>query len=202
MNKILITLLTAFTSAIILQSNTLQAVQIEVTQIDLFNSSGVQGDPLYISSHPQYLDSTTNTGFFITTPFLGNDLWGSVYESYDNPGEYITTPIGYQSINGADGYSFTLSAGEVAFSICVEMGTASCMALLAVFEDHNQDGIWNSVDTDNDGITGTTINNGLFPSFTFALTGVTPVPLPASLWLFLTGIISLFGYNFKNKCRT
>lgn len=176
-----------------------QAVIIEVTQMDLYNSTGTQGDSLYISTHPHYLDSEKNTGIFTTTPFFGNSLWGDVYESFDNPGSYVTIPIGYQVVNGVPGYSFTLSQGEVAFSICFEMGTASCMALLAVFEDHNQDGVWNSVDSDDDGIQGTALNNGLFPDMTFALSGVTPVPLPASLWLFITGICALFGYSYKNK---
>lgn len=50
------------------------------------------------------------------------------------------------------------------------------------------------IDTDNDGVPGTALTSGPFLGVTMAIEGVTsPVPLPAAIWLFGSGLISLIG---------
>jgi len=52
------------------------------------------------------------------------------------------------------------------------------------------------IDTDNDGVPGTALVGGPLPGFTFAIEGTTsPVPLPASLWLFGSGLLGLLGFT-------
>jgi hypothetical protein len=54
------------------------------------------------------------------------------------------------------------------------------------------------LDTDGDGTPGTALTSGPFPGFTMAIEGIAtlapvPVPVPAAMWLFGSGLLGLFG---------
>lgn len=50
------------------------------------------------------------------------------------------------------------------------------------------------LDTDNDGTPGTALVGGPFPGFTMAIEGITsPVPVPAAVWLFGSGLLGLLS---------
>jgi len=56
------------------------------------------------------------------------------------------------------------------------------------------------IDTDSDGIPGTAFIDGPFPGFTMAIEGVaSPVPLPAAVWLFGSGLIGFLGMAARRK---
>lgn len=55
------------------------------------------------------------------------------------------------------------------------------------------------IDTDSDGIPGTAFTDGPFPGFTMAIEGIaSPVPLPAAVWLFGSGLLGLVGMARHN----
>lgn len=58
-----------------------------------------------------------------------------------------------------------------------------------------------AIDTDSDGIPGTAMLTGPFPGFTHQINGTLTqvVPIPATLWLFASGLLALFGTHCKRK---
>lgn len=59
-----------------------------------------------------------------------------------------------------------------------------------------------TLDADSDGIPGTMITDGTFVNLSFEVNGtLTAVPLPASAWLFATGVVGLAGAARRKSRR-
>jgi len=59
-----------------------------------------------------------------------------------------------------------------------------------------------TVDNNGDGIPGTPMLSGPFVGKSFAIDGIaSPVPLPAAIWLFGTGLAGLFGMTVSRQRR-
>ena len=106
-------------------------------------------------------------------------------------------------------YEYTLTEGQFSWEVYFNASRVDItdFPLLAVLEVTNTDidgaMTFITVDSDADGVPGSAILEGPFPGQTLALSGVlvpvAAVPLPASIWLFGSGLVALCGIRRRNS---
>ena len=113
-----------------------------------------------------------------------------------------------------DSYSFTLSDGQMAAGVFFDWSTNQDIPVLAVMQvvaqgvDANGNPTMDfvSVDADNDGVPGVAMATDPFPGQTPSFSGTlvcqdctAPVPVPAAVWLFGSGLLGLAGVARRRK---
>jgi hypothetical protein len=157
-------------------ATTASAIAIDVTAMVFGSTSAATG-----SVDTNNLGTTFNGSFFnapwtATTQaaFTSSDTWAG------------TSP------QGAYSYNFTLTAGQVAFGTYFDWSVTSGIPVLAVFDC----GAGNPGDACT-GIPGYPMQNGPFPGqnpvFNGTVAAGPPVPVPAAVWLFGSGMLGLVG---------
>jgi len=102
-------------------------------------------------------------------------------------------------------YDFTLSEGQFSLGLFMDWSTNEDIPTLNILQSTHVDinGVitFESVDSDNDGAPGHQMLTAPFVNQTVALSGVlvpvSAVPVPASLWLFVSGLLGLVGFVRK-----
>lgn len=150
-----------------------------------------------------FVDEDAGTwGVSSTTPFFGLPWTASNGTLITAPGSYSQdTATGAVSagtgVVAADGImNFDVGVGQVAGLIDFAYGATIGIRVIDVW-DVNPDGSLTAV-----GVPG--MENGPFPGFNaaFNLTAaglVTPIPVPAAVWLFGTGLLGLVGVARRRK---
>ncbi len=119
-------------------------------------------------------------------------------------------PTWLNTANEDNSYSFSFTnMGQMAAGTFFDWSVNDDIAVLAVFQaSPNATGFdVASVDSDMDGTPGTAMNNGPFngqtPQFSGAMTcqdcAPPPIPVPAAVWLFGSGLIGLVGVARRRK---
>ena len=103
-----------------------------------------------------------------------------------------------------DSYNFTLNEGQFAAGLFFDWSTSADIPILSVWNivSTDMDGSLTveSVDSDGDGTPGTAMMSGPYPGQTLAISGVlSPVPVPAAVQLFGSGLIALIGVSRRKK---
>jgi hypothetical protein len=118
-------------------------------------------------------------------------------DGYDELTGHPAAPLA----NGDGLYTFTVPAGSWGGNVDFAYGAASGMDIFLVW---SADGT-TSLDVDGDGIPGARMVDGIFPGFSFNFTpgpaGPATVlsPVPAAVWLFGSGLLSLVGLARRKK---
>lgn len=136
----------------------------------------VDSEGLPVSTEPVIGDINFDSGIVnlaLDSPFFGPDTWYSTGTITDQQnGSYLAS---LEMFRNSSSYSWS-----ILWEITQSANTASILSL---------DG-----DGDGDGLPGTAITEGPFPGFTQTIDGtLTNVPLPATAWLFISGLIGLAG---------
>ncbi len=170
------------------------------------------------------VNTTAGTGTFTSgsTPFFGHSWTGTLVYGHDNFGSStVTGAFAYSMANGASStgtYNYTLGPDSVAMGILFDWNSSTGIPVLNVMtrlaEDVNVEGgdLWASVDIDNDGTMGTTMQAGPFAGAPIGFCGLgtpeddpceyvanTAIPLPAAAWLFSAGLLGLVGVARRRK---
>jgi len=150
-------------------SNT-SAITIDVTSMVFGSTSVVSGR---ISTNTL---GDTYSGVFFSVPWTATTV-----TAYDSPGSY--TWAGTSALN-AFSYNFTLTEGQYAWGTFFDWSTSTPTIVLNIMDC-------------SDGVTctgiGTPMQTGPFIGQAPAFNGVV-VPVPATVWLFVSGLISLTGF--------
>ncbi len=199
MNKTLIA------SALLLASGAANAAPVATTAVfTMYSQAGLDtsfvlgGIPVNVDTAVTgFIDETAGTwGVQSTNLFFGLN-WTAVNGNLINTaGSYaMDTVTGVVSTGtgpvAADGTMyFEVATGQVAGTIDFEYGTTTGIRVINVW-DVNTDGSLTAV-----GVPG--MENGPFPGFNAAF-DVTPVPVPAAVWLFGSGLLGLVGIARRRK---
>ena len=129
-----------------------------------------------------------------TTPFFGL-TWTAHSGTTFGPGTY--------SIDTIEGgiYNITVGAGQVGGHILFNWGATANIDVVNVWDIGGPTTCaqaWCSSDIDGDGIRGIGMIDGAFPGFN-ANFDFTPVPIPAAVWLFGSGLLGLVGVARRRK---
>jgi len=121
-------------------------------------------------------------------------------------------PTWTNTANVTNSYTFSFTnAGQFTAGTFFDWSVNDDIAVLAMFQAAPPDADGNftavSVDSDGDGIPGTAMNNGPFDGQTPAFNGlmtcqnceVAPIPIPAAVWLFGSGLLGLVGVARRKK---
>ena len=114
------------------------------------------------------------------------------------PGTYTWN---FSDASGSYTYTFTVGAGQVGATMLFDWSVNSNIGVVNVW-DVTSDGANNyyvSTDWDGDGILGGKMINGPFAGFSANFNMVEPVPIPAAVWLFGSGLVGLVGVARRKK---
>ena len=117
---------------------------------------------------------------------------------YDAPGTYTVDTL------GGGIYTFTVGAGQVGGHILFDWGVVTDIDVVNVWDVAEGPRTYTSTDWDGDGILGGKMIDGAFVGFSanFNLVGddlPPPVPVPAAVWLFGSGLLGLVGVARRRK---
>jgi hypothetical protein len=185
--------------AMVLGSSTAQALSIDITAMHFYDAFGSLGSP---PNQP-----TTTVLFNSALGGIAHDnTWYNTWQSYQAMWDDTITGSSANwsgtSASGYYSYDYTLDAGEVAVGIMFNMGAAVDIAILQIFDCSDT---VNCIGVNNDlthpDVPGSEMVNGPFigQHLTFSGSAVAPVPIPAAVWLFGSGLIGLIGMARRKK---
>lgn len=134
-----------------------------------------------------------------TSPFFG-----FVWTAHDG----VTFGPGTYTIDTVEGGVFTgvvVGAGQVGGHILFDWNTATNIDVINVWDVCTVCGSYTSTDgpagnpANPDGVTGYGMLDGAFPSFNANFDFVAPVPVPAAVWLFGSGLVGLVGVARRRR---
>ena len=127
-----------------------------------------------------------------TSTFFGFN-WTAHNGTTFGPGSYTI-----DTIQGGI-YSFTVGAGQVGGHILFDWNTAADIDVVNVWDVCTGCGSYTSTDWDGDGTLGGKMIDGAFPGFSANFDFVAPIPVPAAVWLFGSGLIGLVGVARRKR---
>ena len=200
-------------------ASTAQAVSISVTTMEFYDASGAPGffaGGLNTSVAGSMNDTSSGGISSNGTPFFGTAWTANQAAWFDN--HTATQTWAGSSASGAFSYNFNLSGNQVAAGMLFTWGAAVDIAVLQIFDCpdgaagacvgvHNPSGDdfpAPAGHVDHPTVPGSVMVNGPFAGqhATFKGTttdiipqsgGTSPVPVPAAVWLFGSGLIGLVG---------
>ncbi len=194
-----------------------QAVSVDITTMKFYDAGGAPG--FYGGGLNTSVVTTTAFGAAGTgaansgsTPFFGT-AWTTT-QAYWSEATGTALNWGGTSASGAYDYNFSLNAGEVAVGMLFTWGSAIDIAVLQVFDCstgacvgvHNSSADDLTAATDTTHVPGTdahplvpgsVMGQGPFAGDHMSFSSV--VPLPATVWLFGSGLIGLIGIAKRKK---
>ena len=141
------------------------------------------------------------------TPFFGLNWTASDVTLY-GPGTHQWT---FSDANGSYTYTFDVGAGQMGTTMLFAWGASSNIGVVNVWDvsvgpcaygANAGSGTctnYYSTDWDGDGIRGAGMINGPFPGFNANFDMSAPVPVPAAVWLFGSGLVGLVGVARRRK---
>ena len=126
-------------------------------------------------------------------------MWGRILVIHDltiyGEGTYNIDTIG-----GGE-YTVDVGAGQVMGHMLHDSGSTADMDIVNVWDVSviNGQRYYTSTDWDGDGLLGGKMIDGAFPGFSFNFDMVAPVPVPAAVWLFGSGLLGLMGLAHRKK---
>jgi hypothetical protein len=207
---------TAIATALLLATGAANAVSVATGgSFDMYSQQGLDQatlDPI-TSATPINVDGTIDGfvdeaagtwGVSSTTPFNGLIWTASNGQILTTPGDYALctgcgsiSPAIPDTVGIADGQiHFTINPGEAAGIIDFAWGGTTGIKVVDIWQI-NSDGSLTAKRVPG-------MENGPFPGFNaaFQLTGpglLTPIPIPAAVWLFGTGLLGLVGVARRKK---
>ena len=141
-----------------------------------------------------------------TTPFFGN-VWTAHDGTTFGPGTY-TFNTADDGVSGPTYTGVVVGAGQVGGHILFDWGTTTNIDVVMVWDVDCSSGT-ECVYTSTDGIAGNPANpdgvrgygmlDGAFVGFNANFDFTTPVPVPAAVWLFGSGLMGLVGVARRRK---
>lgn len=130
------------------------------------------------------------------TPFFGHEWTATVAATFETTGAGTWNFSGVTGASSTGSYNFSLGAGQVAMGLLFNWNNNAGIPTLNIV---NADGT--GVDIDGDGVLGTQWVAGCCAGtpIGFAGTVVTTVPVPATVWLFGSGLLGLASMARRKK---
>jgi len=127
-----------------------------------------------------------------TTPFFG-----LTWTTHDG----VTYAPGTYTLDTVEGgvYTFTVGDGQVGGSILFDWGATTNIDVVNVWNVCTGCGAYTSTDVDGDGTPGIGMIDGPFPGFSANFDFVAPIPVPAAVWLFGSGLVGLVGVARRRR---
>jgi len=174
---------TLLTGAVILSlgaSSNASAIAIDITSMTFGSTSAASGRA-----------DTDNLGTTYNGVFFGAAWTATTMAAFDTVGEHTFTG---GTCSGSATYNFSLSKDQYAFGTYFDWSVSCGIPVLNIMDCSN--GVFCT------GI-GTPLLSGPFPGQVLSFNGVVvgAVPLPASVWLFGSGIVGLLGFLHRAKAE-
>jgi hypothetical protein len=158
------------------------------------------GAPNTTVSTTSVVDTAAGSGQFNSgsTPFFGIPWTGTVTFGAEasGAGSWMYNMGTGSSATGT--YNFSLAPGQVAMGILFDWNVSMGIPVLNIL---NADG--SGVDIDGDGVLGTKMAAGPFVGspvgFAGQPAGGSPIPVPAAVWLFGSGLVGLVGVARRRR---
>ena len=184
--KIFKTTSAIITMFICMFSGTAQAITIDISSMDFGISN--DGEEIYTAYGSLSTDSIGDT--FSTDPFSFQSWFGTTMQVFDTVGTHTWAGT---TIQGDYNHNFTLAADQYAFGSYFSWGASDDIALIVIFDC--SDGV------NCNGVGGQFLQAGpiIGQEMIFNGTLAAPIPIPAAVWLFGSGLIGLFGFARRKK---
>ncbi len=198
----------AATILLSLGTSAAQAVSIGITTMEFYDETGTP----VLASGGFNTSVNTTTLFSITgdgtadsgsAPFLGTP-W-TITQAMWNETTGVATNWSGNTSAGIFNYDYTLSSGQVAVGLSFNWGVNVDIMILQIFDCSsgiNCNGVnWDPAHGDpavSHAIPGTAMRNGPFAD-SHATFKAQVVPIPAAVWLFGSGLLSLLGMAHRRK---
>mgnify|MGYP000622033934 CR=1 FL=1 len=179
------------------------------TTFQMYDPSGAAMAPDNTVTHT-YDTAAMTWGVASTTSFFGL-TWTASNGVLYNPGTYTininadggnaaectynVSTCNAPLANGDGFYTFTVPTGSLGGNIKFAWGATTGIDVFMVW---SADGT-TSLDSDGDGTPGARMVDGPFPGFSANFTPGAPVPVPAAVWLFGSGLLGLVGIARRKK---
>ena len=132
-----------------------------------------------------------------TSPFFG-----FVWTAHDG----VTFGPGTYTIDTIEGGVYTgivVGAGQVGGHILFDWNTATNIDVVNVWDVCTVCGSYTSTDVNGNGVPGLPMIDGAFPGFSanfdFVAPAAAPIPVPAAVWLFGSGLMGLVGVARRRR---
>lgn len=150
------------------------------------------------------IDLAAGTFTVASTDTWYGQNWSATGGTLFGPGTYTHSNVepacdGSTACGGS--YTFTVGAGQVGGVFDFAYSPNSGIDTVFVWNVSTSGGVtsYNSIDWDGDGISGGAWVEGFFPGLSLSLNMTHPVPVPAAVWLFGSGLLGLVGLTRRNK---
>lgn len=140
--------------------------------------------------------ASTDTFFGVNWTTSGGVLYG--------PGTYTHSTVDPgcgPTVACGGNYTFTVGAGQLGATVDFAWGVTTGIDVLMVWNVGTSGGntTYTMTDPDGNGVPGTGMIDGPFPNFNANFNMAHPVPVPAAVWLFGSGLLGLVGIARRRK---
>ena len=170
---------------------TAQAATITITEMDFSGLSAASGT----------VNNVTGDGSFSGT-FFGHSWVADQVGWFDTHNTAISTSIQGQPGSNGGTYTFTLTGNQVAVATLFDWSTSTDIAVLSIFDcPETGGGACTSASLPMAGgpFAGSTPGFNGVTADDFPPSGTAPVPVPAAVWLFGSGLVGLVGVARRRR---